>query len=132
MQRADDVVAAFAHNWTLSGGCPRTVGAHCACYVYAVLRRVGDVPSCLVISAEQDAIIRELLAGDLADVMHSATAWLSYLRPAVSTADFARELRNFLARCSPTRCRSAGVGATGPAFVLASRMDRCRPIRKVI
>ncbi|WP_420329581.1 hypothetical protein [Mycobacterium lepromatosis] len=65
MQLADDGVAAFAHTWMLSGGGPRVLDTHCARYVYAVLRRVGYVLSWLVTSAEQDAIIRELLAGDL-------------------------------------------------------------------
>ena len=73
-------------------------------YAYAVLRRAaqraGDAPPRLVTSAEQDAIIRELLAGDVADGPRAATAWPAHLRPALSTAGFASELRNLLARCS--------------------------------
>src|ERR1700758_1262774 len=73
-------------------------------YAYAVLRRAaeraGDAPPRLVTSAEQDAIIRELLAGDLEDGPDAATAWPEQLRPALSTAGFATELRNLLARCS--------------------------------
>src|ERR1700761_2603216 len=46
-------------------------------YAYAVLRRAaeraGDAPPRLVTSAEQDAIIRELLAGDLEGA--GTTAW---------------------------------------------------------
>jgi superfamily I DNA/RNA helicase/RecB family exonuclease len=70
-------------------------------YAYAVLRRAaeraGDAPPRLVTSAEQDAIIRELLAGDLED---GASAWPAHLWPALSTAGFATELRNLLARCA--------------------------------
>jgi len=48
-------------------------------YAYAVLRRAaeraGDAPPRLVTSAEQDAIIRELLAGDLDDGPRAVTAW---------------------------------------------------------
>jgi superfamily I DNA/RNA helicase/RecB family exonuclease len=73
-------------------------------YAYAVLRRAadraGEAPPRLVTSAEQDAIIRELLAGDLEDGPRSATAWPAQLRPALSTAGFAAELRNLLARCA--------------------------------
>lgn len=73
-------------------------------YAYAVLRRAaeraGDAPPRLVTSAEQDAIIRELLAGDLADGPRAACAWPAHLLPALRTAGFATELRNLLARCA--------------------------------
>jgi superfamily I DNA/RNA helicase/RecB family exonuclease len=73
-------------------------------YAYAVLRRAaeraGDAPPRLVTSAEQDAIIRELLAGDLEDGPRAATAWPAHLWPALATAGFATELRNMLARCA--------------------------------
>jgi len=73
-------------------------------YAYAVLRRAaeraGDAPPRLVTSAEQDAIIRELLAGDLEDGPDAATTWPAHLRPALSTAGFAAELRDLLARCA--------------------------------
>ena len=45
-------------------------------------------------------IIRELLAGDLEDGPDAATTWPEHLRPALSTAGFATELRNLLARCA--------------------------------
>ncbi|MEZ0351134.1 ATP-dependent helicase [Mycobacterium sp. pR1184] len=71
-------------------------------YAYAVLRRAaqraGDAPPRLVTSAEQDAIIRELLAGDLEG--EGTSGWPKHLRPALSTAGFATELRNLLARCA--------------------------------
>jgi superfamily I DNA/RNA helicase/RecB family exonuclease len=73
-------------------------------YAYAVLRRAadraGDAPPRLVTSAEQDAIIRELLAGDLEDGPAAAVAWPTHLWPALRTAGFAAELRNLLARCA--------------------------------
>ncbi|ORW66511.1 ATP-dependent DNA helicase [Mycobacterium saskatchewanense] len=73
-------------------------------YAYAVLRRAaqrgGEAPPRLVTSAEQDAIIRELLAGDLEDGPRAAVAWPAHLRPALSTAGFATELRSLLARCA--------------------------------
>jgi superfamily I DNA/RNA helicase/RecB family exonuclease len=73
-------------------------------YSFAVLRlaaqRNGDPPPRLITSAEQDGIIRELLAGDLEDGDASAVAWPSQLRPALSTVGFATELRDLLARCT--------------------------------
>jgi superfamily I DNA/RNA helicase/RecB family exonuclease len=73
-------------------------------YAYAVLRRAaeraGDAPPRLVTSAEQDAIIRELLAGDLEDGPNAAAKWPTQLWPALTTAGFANELRNLLARCA--------------------------------
>ena len=62
-------------------------------YAYAVLRRAaeraGDAPPRLVTSAEQDAIIRELLGGDLADGPRGAVSWPAHLLPALGTAGFA-------------------------------------------
>ncbi len=70
-------------------------------YAFAVLRlaaqRNGDPPPRLITSAEQDGIIRELLAGDLAD---GAENWPLPLHPALGTAGFATELRDLLARCA--------------------------------
>lgn len=77
-------------------------------YAFAVLRqaavRAGDPPPRLVTGAEQDGIIRELLAGDLEDDMNDGAAavsrWPDQLRPALTTAGFATELRDLLARCA--------------------------------
>ncbi|MDT5224647.1 MAG: hypothetical protein QOG19_2054 [Mycobacterium sp.] len=73
-------------------------------YAYAVLRRAaeraGEPPPRLLTSAEQDAIIRELLAGDLQDWPAGGSSWPDHLLPALSTAGFASELRNLLARCA--------------------------------
>lgn len=73
-------------------------------YAFAVLRlaaqRAGDAAPRLVTTAEQDAIIRELLAGDIADGPAAAVKWPQQLRPALGTAGFAAELRDLLARCA--------------------------------
>lgn len=73
-------------------------------YAFAVLRlaaqRNGDAPPRLITTAEQDGIIRELLAGDLEDGDNAAVDWPRQLRPALSTVGFATELRNLLARCT--------------------------------
>jgi superfamily I DNA/RNA helicase/RecB family exonuclease len=73
-------------------------------YAFAVLRlaaqRNGDPPPRLITSAEQDGIIRELLAGDLEDGEASPVAWPTQLRPALSTMGFANELRDLMARCT--------------------------------
>jgi superfamily I DNA/RNA helicase/RecB family exonuclease len=73
-------------------------------YAFAVLRlaaqRNGDPPPRLITTAEQDGIIRELLAGDLEDGDHAAVAWPRQLRPALTTVGFATELRDLLARCA--------------------------------
>ncbi|MFC7672667.1 PD-(D/E)XK nuclease family protein [Mycolicibacterium sp. GCM10028919] len=73
-------------------------------YAFAVLRlaaqRNGDPPPRLVTSAEQDGIIREMLAGDVEDGAASSVDWPASLRPALSTVGFATELRDLLARCT--------------------------------
>ena len=73
-------------------------------YAFAVLRlaaqRNGDPPPRLITTAEQNGIIRELLAGDLEDGDRAAVAWPRQLRPALSTVGFATELRDLLSRCT--------------------------------
>jgi superfamily I DNA/RNA helicase/RecB family exonuclease len=102
-------------------------------YAYAVLRRAaeraGDAPPRLVTSAEQDAIIRELLAGDLEDGPAAATTWPAHLRPALSTAGFATELRNLLARCfergvDPTELERLGRRRRRPEWTAAGQFAR--------
>ncbi|WP_156685631.1 ATP-dependent DNA helicase [Mycobacterium sp. Marseille-P9652] len=102
-------------------------------YAYAVLRRAaqrgGDAPPRLVTSAEQDAIIRELLAGDLEDGPRAAAAWPAHLRPALATAGFATELRNLLARCAergvdPQELERLGRRSRRPEWVAAGQFAR--------
>jgi superfamily I DNA/RNA helicase/RecB family exonuclease len=73
-------------------------------YAFAVLRlaaqRAGSPPPRLLSSAEQDAIIAELLAGDIHDGPAAAVAWPAQLRSALGTAGFAAQLRELLARCA--------------------------------
>lgn len=99
-------------------------------YAFAVLRlaaqRNGDPPPRLVTSAEQDGIIRELLAGDVADGERSAVRWPAQLRPALLTAGFATELRDLLARCAergvdPVALQRIGRSAGRPQWVAAGR-----------
>jgi superfamily I DNA/RNA helicase/RecB family exonuclease len=73
-------------------------------YAFAVLRlaaqRAGGPPPRLITSAEQDAIIAELLAGEIEDGPATTTAWPAELRAALGTAGFAAELRELLTRCA--------------------------------
>ncbi len=73
-------------------------------YAFAVLRlaaqRAGGPPPRLVTSAEQDAIIAELLAGEIADGPDPSAPWPAELRAALGTAGFAAELRELLTRCA--------------------------------
>jgi superfamily I DNA/RNA helicase/RecB family exonuclease len=99
-------------------------------YAFAVLRlaaqRNGDPPPRLITSAEQDGIIRELLAGDLEDGDASPVAWPPQLRPALSTVGFATELRDLLARCTergvdPVELQRIGRLAGRPAWLAAGQ-----------
>lgn len=68
-------------------------------YAFAVLRlqaaHYGNPPPRLITSAEQDAVFRELLRGDIED---GADYWPPDLRPALGLAGFASELRDLLRR----------------------------------
>ncbi|CAJ1507395.1 ATP-dependent helicase [[Mycobacterium] burgundiense] len=96
-------------------------------YAFAVLRsaaqRVGDPPPRLITGAEQDGVIRELLAGDLED---GAEHWPPELHAALGTAGFATELRDLLARCTergidPLRLQRLGRSARRPEWTAAGR-----------
>ncbi|KAA8958924.1 ATP-dependent DNA helicase [Mycobacterium sp.] len=102
-------------------------------YAFAVLRlaaqRAGDPPPRLVPSAEQDQIIAELLAGDIADGRAAGTAWPVQLRPALRTAGFVTELRDLLARCAergigPQELQQLGRACGRPEWVAAGRFAR--------
>ncbi len=75
----------------------RTVHSYAFAVLQMAAQRAGDPPPRLITGAEQDAVIRELLAGDLDAPLHR---WPGQLRPAVSTAGFAAELRDLLTRCA--------------------------------
>ena len=96
-------------------------------YAFGVLRkaaeRAGNPPPRLVTGAEQDGIIRELLAGDLED---GAARWPRELRPALTTGGFSTELRDLLARCAergvdPAELRRLGRAHGRPEWVAAGR-----------
>ena len=101
-------------------------------YAFAVLRlaaqRAGGPPPRLVTSAEQDAIIADLLAGEIADGLDASTPWPVELRAALGTAGFAAELRELLTRCAERGVDPAATRASGPA-VRSSRMGGRRPVR---
>ena len=99
-------------------------------YAFGVLRnaaaRAGDPPPRLVTGAEQDGVIRELLAGDRDD---GARGWPRQLRPALSTVGFATELRDLLARCAERgvdadELKRIGRAAGRPEWVGAARFAR--------
>ncbi len=99
-------------------------------YAFAVLRlaaqRAGGPPPRLVTSAEQDAIIAELLAGEIAD---GAAAWPAELRAALGTAGFAAELRELLTRCAergidPQQLERVGRLSGRPEWAAAGRFAR--------
>jgi superfamily I DNA/RNA helicase/RecB family exonuclease len=99
-------------------------------YAFSVLRtaaaRAGDPPPRLVTGAEQDGVIAELLAGDLQD---GASGWPRELRPALTTAGFATELRDLLARCAergvdPAELQRLGRASGRPEWVAAGRFAR--------
>lgn len=62
---------------------------------FALLRRGSDEELRLITGAEQDAVIRELLAGHAAD---GRGAWPADIRPALDYVGFARQLRDLLLR----------------------------------
>ncbi len=99
-------------------------------YAFAVLRlaaqRNGSPPPRLITSAEQDGIIRELLAGDIEDGDACRVRWPSRLRPALGTVGFATELRDLMARCSergvdPTALQRIGREAGRAEWQVAGR-----------
>lgn len=99
-------------------------------YAFAVLRlaaqRNGSPPPRLITSAEQDGIIRELLAGDVEDGAASPVRWPERFRPALSTIGFATELRDLMARCSergvdPLALQRLGRMAGRPEWQAAGR-----------
>ena len=99
-------------------------------YAFAVLgqaaQRNGDPPPRLITSAEQDGIIRELLAGDFEDGDDASVRWPAQLRPALLTVGFATELRDLLARCAergvdPLELQRIGRRAGRPEWAAAGR-----------
>ncbi|WP_442943793.1 ATP-dependent helicase [Nocardia sp. NBC_00508] len=74
-------------------------------YAFSVLRRHalahGNPPPRLLTGAEQDAVLREMLRGDLADIAAGATGlWPERLRPALALGGFAEQLRDLMLRAT--------------------------------
>lgn len=93
-------------------------------YAFAVLqraaRRAEATPPRLVTGAEQDSVIRELLAGD------GAEAWPPSLHAALATDGFATELRDLMARCAergvdPAELTRLGKRCRRPEWTAAGR-----------
>jgi superfamily I DNA/RNA helicase/RecB family exonuclease len=84
-------------------------------YAYGVLRRAallrGDAPPRLLTSAEQDAVVAELLRGDAEE--EGAVRWPAALTPALPTAGFRTELRDLLMRATERGVGSAELAAWG-------------------
>jgi superfamily I DNA/RNA helicase len=84
-------------------------------YAYGVLRRAallrGDAPPRLLTSAEQDAVVAELLRGDAEE--EGAVRWPAALAPALATAGFRTELRELLLRATERGVGSAQLAAWG-------------------
>jgi superfamily I DNA/RNA helicase/RecB family exonuclease len=84
-------------------------------YAYGVLRRAallrGDAPPRLLTSAEQDAVVAELLRGDAEE--EGAVRWPAGLAPALGTAGFRTELRELLLRATERGVGSAQLAAWG-------------------
>ncbi|MGK8525388.1 ATP-dependent helicase [Nocardia asteroides] len=74
-------------------------------YAFSVLRRHamahGNPPPRLLTGAEQDAVLREMLRGDLADMAEGAHGlWPERLRPALALGGFAEQLRDLMLRAT--------------------------------
>lgn len=74
-------------------------------YAFSVLRRHamahGNPPPRLLTGAEQDAVVREMLRGDLADMAEGADGlWPERLRPALALGGFAEQLRDLMLRAT--------------------------------
>lgn len=101
-------------------------------YAFGVLRLHaalhGDPPPRLLASAEQDAVVRDLLGGELdGDVEDSG--WTDALRPALGLPGFAAELRELLLRAAerglgPAELHDLGRRHDVPAWVAAGRFFR--------
>jgi superfamily I DNA/RNA helicase/RecB family exonuclease len=101
-------------------------------YAFGVLRLYaalhGDPPPRLLASAEQDAVVRDLLGGEL-DGDAPDSGWNDALRPALGLPGFAAELRELLLRAAerglgPEELHDLGRRHDVPAWVAAGRFFR--------
>ncbi|QBJ95271.1 ATP-dependent helicase [Rhodococcus sp. ABRD24] len=96
-------------------------------YAFAVLRLQaaahGNPPPRLITGSEQDAVLRELLRGDIAD---GGAMWPDRIRPALGMSGFAVELRNLMLRANerglgPEDLAELGRAHGRPEWVAAGR-----------
>ncbi|MGW0250012.1 PD-(D/E)XK nuclease family protein [Nocardia goodfellowii] len=105
----DAITARLAGPDGLDGGVPgatreplvRTLHS----YAFSVLRRHalvhGNPPPRLLTGAEQDAVLREMLRGDLTDIADGNDAlWPQRLQPALALGGFAEQLRDLMLRAT--------------------------------
>ena len=101
-------------------------------YAFGVLRlhaaRNGDPPPRLLASAEQDAVVRDLLLGELLGEAPDS-GWPARLRPAIGLPGFAAELRELLLRAAerglgPDELTELGRRHDVPEWVAAGRFFR--------
>jgi len=105
-------------------------------YAFGVLRlhaaRSGDPPPRLLASAEQDAVVRDLLAGELLGWPGGTvpgSGWPERLLPAIGLPGFAAELRELLLRAAerglgPDELQALGERYDVPEWVAAGRFFR--------
>ena len=105
-------------------------------YAFGVLRlhaaRSGDPPPRLLASAEQDAVVRDLLAGELHGWRGGTvpgSGWPERLLPAIGLPGFAAELRELLLRAAerglgPDELQALGEQYDVPEWVAAGRFFR--------
>ncbi|WP_433200559.1 PD-(D/E)XK nuclease family protein [Nocardia sp. CA-107356] len=105
----DSITARLSGPDTVEGGVPgatreplvRTLHS----YAFSVLRRHasahGNPPPRLLTGAEQDAVLREMLRGDLIDIAAGASGlWPERLQPALGLGGFAEQLRDLMLRAT--------------------------------
>jgi superfamily I DNA/RNA helicase/RecB family exonuclease len=101
-------------------------------YAFAVLRRHaarrGEAPPRLLPGAQQDAMVRELLAGEVAGAGVSS-GWPLRMRPALEAPAFAGEVRDLLLRAAerglgPRELADLGKRHGAPAWIAAGRFYR--------
>lgn len=101
-------------------------------YAFAVLRRHaerrGEAPPRLLPGAQQDAMVRELLAGEVAGA-GVPSGWPLRMRPALEAPAFAGEVRDLLLRAAerglgPRELADLGKRHGVPAWIAAGRFYR--------
>ncbi|MFE1595609.1 ATP-dependent helicase [Nocardia sp. NPDC058705] len=99
-------------------------------YAFSVLRRHADLhgnpPPRLLTGAEQDAVLREMLRGDLEDMEAGAGLWPPRLQPALALGGFAEQLRDLMLRVTerglgPEDLMALGREHDNDAWVAAGR-----------